>query len=165
MPIALIRSISLPNLKIYTTVSLLLVSGCIYYSFNAVTSDPHWKLQSNATATGGHSVLKSQKDAVSSVTSLLINTDLLVSLLPRDESKRNGGGEGEPKLQEQNIFDNVDYNDTNSFTAQLKNVVSFMSEEPVCIWVSSYFYDSFLLYHPHMLNFLNIYIITQNYIL
>ncbi|CAO1373877.1 unnamed protein product [Diamesa serratosioi] len=114
MPIALIRSISLPNLKLYATVSLLLVSICIYYSFNVVTADPHWRLKSNTTSTGIQNVLKSQNDGVSSVTSLLINTDLLVSLLPR--------------------YDNVDYNKTNSFTAQLNNVVSFMSQEPVCIW-------------------------------
>lgn len=133
MPIALIRSISLPNLKIYTTISLLLVSGCIYYSFNVVTTDPHWKLQSNATVAGGHSAQKSQNDAVASVTSLLTNTDLLASLLPReDNTKRNDADNAESIL-----FDNVDYNDTNTFTAQLKDVVSFMGQEPVCIWVST----------------------------
>lgn len=136
MPIALIRSISLPNLKIYTTISLLLVSGCIYYSFNVVTTDPHWKLQSNATAASGHSAQKSQNDAVASVTSLLTNTDLLASLLPREDTKRNDEN-AESILNDGNLFDNVDYNDTNTFTAQLKDVVSFMGQEPVCIWVST----------------------------
>lgn len=48
MPIVLNTSIPLPNLKVYTSISLLLVSSCLYYAFN-VTSDPNWKLDSNST--------------------------------------------------------------------------------------------------------------------
>lgn len=48
MPIVLNTTIPLPNLKVYTSISLLLVSSSMYYAFNA-TNDPNWKLDTNAT--------------------------------------------------------------------------------------------------------------------
>uniref|UniRef100_A0A336MLV3 CSON003598 protein n=1 Tax=Culicoides sonorensis TaxID=179676 RepID=A0A336MLV3_CULSO len=48
MPIVLNSSVPLPNLKLYTSISVLLVSSCLYYAIN-VTSDPNWKLETNST--------------------------------------------------------------------------------------------------------------------
>lgn len=130
MPIALVRSISLPNLKVYTTISLLLVSGCLYYAFDVVRTDPQWKLHHhNTSATRPSSLLKTSNDAIS----VLTNSDLLSSLTPfsaphdKDEAEPTASG---------NVFDETNSNGTSSFTNQLKDVVSFMTHEPICIWVS-----------------------------
>lgn len=48
MPVVLNGSIPLPSIRVYTSVSVLLVSLCLYYAIN-VTSDPFWRQQSNAT--------------------------------------------------------------------------------------------------------------------
>lgn len=129
MPIALVRSISLPNLKIYTACSLLLVSGCLYYAFDVVRTDPQWKLHYNSSqlSSSRHSsLLKSSNDAISALTS----SDLLSSLtssLAASEEKDD---------QHEGLFDENGFNDTNTISGQLKDVMSFMFHEPVCIWVS-----------------------------
>jgi hypothetical protein len=128
MPIALVRSISLPNLKIYTTISLLLVSGCLYYAFDVVRTDPQWKLHHNTSyhsSTRPASLLKSSNDAIA----VLTNSDLLSSLTSSLTAEKEAPS---------NIFEEATGvgNDTSSFTSQLKDVVSFMTHEPVCIWVS-----------------------------
>lgn len=137
MPIAaLVRSISLPNLKIYTTVSLLLVSGCLYYAFDVVRTDPQWKLHHNtshhSTSRSSSSLLKAASDA----SSVLSNSDLssLTSSLVMAEEKEELVRERDN--QHDNIFDESNLNETGSLTSQLKDVVSFMTHEPVCIWVS-----------------------------
>lgn len=140
MPIALVRSISLPNLKIYTTISLLLVSGCLYYAFDVVRTDPQWKLHHNTShhsASRPTSLLKSSNDAIS----VLTNSDLLSSLsssLTTSEEKVVA----RKADQQENIFNEANLNDTSSFTDQLKDVVSFMTHEPICIWVSLRFFPS-----------------------
>lgn len=116
MPIALVRSISLPNLKIYTACSLLLVSGCLYYAFDVVRTDPQWKLHYNS------SQLSSSRPSslLSSLTSSLAAS--------KQTDDQDGKHEG--------LFDETGFNDTNTISSQLKDVVSFMFHEPVCIWVS-----------------------------
>ena len=133
MPIALVRSISLPNLKIYTTISLLLVSGCLYYAFDVVRTDPQWKLHHNTSHSSARSasLLKSSNDAIAA----LASSDLLSSLnLPPSRPE----GSHEEQEQPETVYDEVNVNGTtsSSFTNQLKDVVSFMTHEPVCIWVS-----------------------------
>lgn len=135
MPIALVRSISLPNLKIYTTLSLLLVSGCLYYAFDVVRTDPQWKLHHNAThhtTSRPASLLKSSNDAISVLTNCELLTSLTSSLAASDDNEQPHNNED----QHENIFEEVNLNDTNSFANQLKDVFSFMTHEPVCIWVS-----------------------------
>jgi hypothetical protein len=137
MPIALVRSISLPNLKIYTTISCLLLSGCLYYAFDVVRTDPQWKLHHNTShhsASRASSILKSPNDAIA----VLTNSDLLSSLTSssltsKDDKEPAPSNRDEPR---ENIFDESNVNETSSFTNQLKDVVSFMTHEPVCIWVS-----------------------------
>jgi hypothetical protein len=131
MPIALVRSISLPNLKVYTTISLLLVSGCLYYAFDVVRTDPQWKLHQNTSyhsSTRPSSLLKSSNDALA----VLTNSDLLSSLTSSLTSS-----ESEEKEPQESIFEETTGNvNGSSFTHQLKDVLSFMTHEPVCIWVS-----------------------------
>lgn len=133
MPIALVRSISLPNLKVYTTISLLLVSGCLYYAFDVVRTDPQWKLHHNTsyhTSARPSSLLKSSNDALS----VLTNSDLLSTLT----SSLTSGESEEKEPTQENLFDETagNVNGSSSFTHQLKDVVSFMTHEPICIWVS-----------------------------
>lgn len=133
MPIALVRSISLPNLKVYTTVSLLLVSGCLYYAFDVVRTDPQWKLHHNTSyhsSTRPSSLLKSSNDALA----VLTNNDLLSSLT----SSLTSGESDKEEAPQENLFEEPagNINASSSFTHQLKDVVSFMTHEPICIWVS-----------------------------
>lgn len=136
MPIALVRSISLPNLKIYTTISLLLVSGCLYYAFDVVRTDPQWKLHHNTShhsTSRPSSLLKSSNDAIA----VLTNSELLSSLsssLASSEEKE-GKTTNREEQQQENLFEESSVNET-TFTNQLKDVVSFMTHEPICIWVS-----------------------------
>jgi hypothetical protein len=140
MPIALVRSISLPNLKIYTTISLLLVSGCLYYAFDVVRTDPQWKLHQNTShhsPSRSPSILKTSNDAISLLTNSDLLSSLTSSLVSSDEKELPdvATDESEPE----NTFSGAHVNETSqSFTNQLKDVVSFMTHEPVCIWVSHY---------------------------
>lgn len=131
MPIALVRSISLPNLKIYTACSLLLVSGCLYYAFDVVRTDPQWKLHYNSSQLSSSrpsSLLKSSNDAISALTSSDLLSSLTSSLAATEEKDDHDG-------QHEGLFDETGFNDT-TISGQLKDVVSFMFHEPVCIWVS-----------------------------
>ena len=144
MPIALVRSISLPNLKIYTTISLLLVSGCFYYAFDTVRTDPHWKLHQNsshnyAISRSSSSVLKHQQQSSDVESDLTSSVDILSSDDKNDV--RSVDTNIEEKLQEQpsSFFDEINQNETSSLVSQLKDVVQFMTHEPICIWVSANF--------------------------
>lgn len=142
MPIALVRSISLPNLKVYTTISLLLVSGCLYYAFDVVRTDPQWKLHHNTShhsSSRPASLLKSSNDAIA----VLTNSELLSSLTSSLTSSDDKKGE-ERADQHDSVFEEANLNDTSSFANQLKDVASFMTHEPVCIWVSGCFFFFFL---------------------
>jgi hypothetical protein len=153
MPIALVRSISLPNLKIYTTISLLLVSGCFYYAFDVVRTDPHWKIHQNLTsnyAITRPNLLKQSSDAVSALTNSEILSTLTSSLASAatssddegDDKSETNDAEQEAAVQEnpnKNLLfedDESNQNHTNSLVYQLKEVAQFMTHEPICIWVS-----------------------------
>lgn len=148
MPHVILDRISLPNLKLYTSVSVLLVACCVYYAINA-TSDPFWRVDNNVTASesffslelvfGGDAIQDSHPfdgvtidagDAINidydgPMLSMLGNVDYfdpqkainrLISNLPADQRKL--------------------FNDTRTIGTKLKDVVSFMVQEPICVWVS-----------------------------
>lgn len=132
MPIALVRSISLPNLKIYTTISLLCLSGCLYYAFDVVRTDPQWKLHHNTshhTTSRPSSLLKPSNDAIAVLTSSDLLSSLSSSLASSDHTEET------EKNQEEHLFDESNLNET-TLTNQLKDVMSFMCHETICIWVS-----------------------------
>lgn len=136
MPIALVRSISLPNLKIYTTISLLLVSGCFYYAFDTVRTDPHWKLHQNSSHNYAISRLKHQhSSAVDNVETSLANSEILTTT--DEKSKTSDSVEmEEEKLETPPLFEEISQNETSTLVSQLKDVIQFMTHEPICIWVS-----------------------------
>lgn len=134
MPIALVRSISLPNLKIYTTVSLLLVSGCFYYAFDTVRTDPQWKLHQNSShySISRSTILKQQQQQQSTS----IENSVVESASAADKIENVIAVE-EKLLEPPIFFDEINQNETSTLVSQLKDVVQFMTHEPVCIWVSA----------------------------
>lgn len=148
MPHVILDRISLPNLKLYTSVSVLLVACCVYYAISA-TSDPFWRVDNNVTSSesffslelvfGGDAIQDSHPfdgvniDAGDSINieydgpmlSMLGNADYfdpqktinrLISNMPPDQRKL--------------------FNDTRTIGTKLRDVVSFMVQEPICVWVS-----------------------------
>lgn len=132
MPIALVRSISLPNLKIYTTISLLFLCGCFYYAFDTIRTDPQWKLHQNSShnyAISRSASIKQQPigDADSEV--ILANVDTL--------SDDNSQISVEDDKLESSMLEELNQNETSTLVSQLKDVIQFMTHEPICIWVSN----------------------------
>jgi hypothetical protein len=139
MPIALVHSISLPNLKIYTTISLLLVSGCFYYAFDVVRTDPHWKLHQNLTNNFAitRPNLKQQQSSDALVDNEIISS--LKSSLEQQASEEIDKIDTVEIIQEkiqESVFDESNQNQTITLVSQLKEVAQFMTHEPICIWVS-----------------------------
>lgn len=133
MPTIILDRIPLPNLKIYTSVSVLLVSFCVYFAINS-TKDPDWRLSINSTSVdtisgsklmNDESLLKIPQSDLSDVN--VINADSYMNILP-DAKILNG-------------------NQTRSLGGQLKDVMDFMFQEPVCIWVSFNFKVQTLVYY------------------
>lgn len=89
MPVTLMDRLPLPNLKVYSAGSILLLSVAVYYAVN-VTSDPNWR--ANVTLQKKHDEIHSE----------LIEVDGIKNL-----------------------------------TDQMVEVMSFMFQEPVCMWVSN----------------------------
>jgi autocrine motility factor receptor len=137
MPIALVHSISLPNLKIYTTISLLLLSGCFYYAFDVVRTDPHWKLHQNLTNNFAitRPNLKQQTSSDGLADNEIISS--LKSSLEQTIDEEVDKGEIVDVIQEkiqESVFDESSLNQTQTLVDQLKEVAQFMTHEPICIW-------------------------------
>lgn len=96
MPVTLIDRLPLPNLKVYTAGSVLLLSMAVYHAIG-VTSDPAWR--ANAT-------LQRQEVAAG---------EAIVPALPALDAT----------------------NGTRNLTEQFVDVMTFMMQEPLCMWVSS----------------------------
>ena len=152
MPIALVHSISLPNLKIYTTISLLLLSGCFYYAFDVVRTDPHWKLHQNLTNNFAitRPNLKQSSDG-------LADNEIISSLKSSLEQTSEEVDKGDivdviqEKIQE-SIFDESSLNQTQTLVDQLKEVAQFMTHEPICIWVSFVLYILFIILFVYIIH-------------
>lgn len=100
MPSEILARIPLPSLKVYSSASLLLMAGCLYYSYSVVTTDPGWKQNINTTVT----IYPAKVD---------------------DHASDNAGGETkQPKGSE------------NSTLRIFWDMLSFMGQEVICIWVS-----------------------------
>lgn len=121
MPALILDRIPLPNLRLYTTISVLLVSSCLYYAITS-TSDPLWRLQNNTTTTITPSILtQTAGDGPS-------------DHLAGSNDKINNADESN-----HNILDTTKsmLNSTRTFSEHFKDIFSFMSQEPFCIWVST----------------------------
>lgn len=102
MPVTLVDRLPLPNLKVYTAGSVLLLSVAIYYALN-VTGDPNWR--GNATAVQGELAAEAEQATA--------------GLAP-------AVAELAPPL-----------NVTRNLTEQFAEVMTFMMQEPLCMWVST----------------------------
>lgn len=102
MPVTLIDRLPLPNLKVYTAGSVLLLSMAVYHAIG-VTSDPAWR--ANAT-------------------------------LQRQEALAAGEGRMVPALETLDLA-----NGTRNLTEQFVDVMTFMMQEPLCMWVSTWLCD------------------------
>lgn len=130
MPIALVRSFSPPNLKIYTTVSVLLVSLCFYYAFESVRN-PDWMQQRyNTSQLATRSMfLKSSGDVIS----VLSKNDILSSLSQQSDEETDDVDVNDSEIIYESESRNVS---SRTMMKQLRDVLIFMSHEPICIWVS-----------------------------
>lgn len=102
MPVTLVDRLPLPNLKVYTAGSVLLLSVAVYYALN-VTCDPNWR--ANMTVLRAEA-LTAGEDA----------TEADVATLPPLE------------------FPGLDT--PRNLTEQFVDVITFMMQEPLCMWVS-----------------------------
>lgn len=96
MPVNLIERLPLPSLRVYTAISVALLSCSVYYAVH-VTRDPNWK--SNSTSR--------------------VNIDGTLEAIQNDS----------------NFFID-DLRHKSSVFAYLSDLVTFMSQEPFCIWVN-----------------------------
>lgn len=151
MPNALLDRISLPNLRLYTSVSVVLVSCCLYYAISA-TSDPFWRLNNNTTASDSFFALNT--DGNHGALDLIMNFELNDKFVT-DEHILTGANGIEPQQQQQQqvvnqIFSQFTadqrklFNDTRTIGTKFKDVVSFMVQEPICVWVRVTFFLPFL---------------------
>lgn len=102
MPVTLVDRLPLPNLKVYTAGSVLLLSIAVYFAVN-VTSDPNWR--ANAT-------LQRQEPGAGS-------------------AEGNAAKMVQPLDAPTELLDNV----TKNVTDQFIEVMTFMMQEPLCMWV------------------------------
>lgn len=102
MPVILLDRLPLPSLRVYTAVSVLLLSASVYYAVQ-VTSDPNWKTNFTSTAPSSDTGASYFMKAVGN------------------------------ELGNTNTYST---NDTRSYRHHFTEVVTFMIQEPHCIWVS-----------------------------
>lgn len=130
MPIALVRSFSPPNLKIYTTVSVLLVSLCFYYAFETVRHPDWMQTRYNTSQLASRSIfLKSSSDVIS----VLSKNEILSSLSSSSVDVNDNGADTIIYESEESENRNVS---SRTVMKHLQDVLIFMSHEPICIWVS-----------------------------
>lgn len=144
MPSTLLDRIPLPNLKLYTTVSLLLVSGCIYYAINA-TSDPQWRIHTNST------ILPKNLDELSDLSDdkvLLSGENIIINNENSDTIVENNylndvkiienNNEIISELYESNVKNDgeIGNHDSRTILNHLQDIIAFMVQENICIWVS-----------------------------
>lgn len=107
MPVTLVDRLPLPNLKVYTTGSVVFLALAVYHAIG-VTSDPAWRV--NAT-------------------------------LQRQEAMAAAAAAAETGGQHQPVIMPVGShtaNTTRNVTEQFVDVLTFMMQEPMCMWVSTF---------------------------
>lgn len=146
MPNVILDRIPLPNLRLYTSVSVLLVSCCVYYAISS-TSDPFWRFDNNTTASDSFFSL-SPDAIIAGLDSTGIDIEKILDV--NHATPADSGGVAKDAIdetQQQEMANTVLqyispdqrklFNDTRTIGSKVKDVVSFMVQEPICIWVSS----------------------------
>lgn len=128
MPVILVERLPLPSLRAYTALSVLLLAGSVYYAIQVTQGEPGWGKNGQ-----------------------------MAQVQPREMSTigRLLGGANIAQLQDSakiaQLQDNANNTSGNasrsSFAHQMADLVTFMIQEPHCIWVSQ-------LILPHNLTFL-----------
>lgn len=154
MPTVILDRIPLPNLRLYTTISVLLVSCCLYYAI-VTTNDPDWRQQNNmplvkpdgendeviisGTVDIAEQVVRSLQTSSNEEPSKLMDADVNI-----DSNEVGGPSIGLPALEEAVEVDGATTDgvtDDRGLTDQMRDVMSFMCQEPFCIWVSHHHYS------------------------
>lgn len=104
MPVTLVDRLPLPNLKVYTAGSVLLLSVAVYYALS-VTSDPNWRANATLQRQGAMGA-EGEGEVLGMVQPL-----------------------AEPTLAAANATRNI--------SDQFVEVMTFMMQEPLCMWVSN----------------------------
>lgn len=168
MPTVILDRIPLPNLKLYTTGSVLLVSCCIYFAIVS-TNDPDWRTLNNSTLVtpfadqeliGSDSLLKAAVDGISNLgepkerrsSTMTDGSDEPDSGCVQDSDdmpQKCGMVEGEVFVPRVTAQPTPEYEEETTsagnvtertISGQFKDVMAFMCQEPFCIWVSIFFY-------------------------
>lgn len=146
MPNVILDRIPLPNLRLYTSVSVLLVSCCVYYAISS-TSDPFWRFDNNATASDSFFSL-SPDAIIAGFDGSGIDIEKILDV--NNGVSTDGGGAIKDTIDDAQQSESANtvlqyispdqrklFNDTRTIGSKVKDVVSFMVQEPICIWVSS----------------------------
>lgn len=112
MPVILVERLPLPSLRAYTAVSVLLLAGSVYYALQ-VTSEPGWNKGGHVSAAGG----LSQSQDTSTIGKYIL-------------------GNSRANVYEEAVNSTAGNHTRPSFTHQMADLVTFMIQEPHCIWVS-----------------------------
>lgn len=148
MPNVILDRIPLPNLRLYTSVSVLLVSCCVYYAISS-TSDPFWRFDNNATASDSFFSL-SPDAIIAGLDGSGIDIEKILDVNSNHAASTDGGGVLKEAIDETQQQESANtllqyispdqrklFNDTRTIGSKVKDVVSFMVQEPICIWVST----------------------------
>lgn len=144
MPNVILDRIPLPNLRLYTSVSVLLVSCCVYYAISS-TSDPFWRFDNNTTASDSFFSL-SPDAIIAGLDSSGIDIEKILDHASSPDSVgivKDAIDETQQQEQANTVLQYISpdqrklFNDTRTIGSKFKDVVSFMVQEPICIWVSS----------------------------
>lgn len=137
MPADVLSRIPLPSLRVYTALSVLLVAGCVYYSFS-VTSDPSWKQNVNVTQ---HYPPVSLEDVMEIKVSdgAMDSEEVVAAAVPTSQVSNREAHQvvesvkSDDEVELQTFIDGEDYRSTMD---QFKDMMAFMGQEAICIWVS-----------------------------
>lgn len=109
MPVILVERLPLPSLRAYTAVSVLLLAGSVYYAVQVTQGEPGW-------GRNGQVSQPIQPQEISFIGRLL-------------------SGAKFAQLQD-NVNSTAGNHSRASIAHQMADLVTFMIQEPHCIWVS-----------------------------
>lgn len=157
MPSIILDRIPLPNLKLYATGSVFMVSCCIYFAIIS-TNNPDWRTLNNNTLVtpfseqeliGSDSLLKVAVDGINNLESKVLSSPPPPPPVDELFGTGDGGSVGidaaaaaaeinaKCSMHEEQPLESKASNLTDrTLTEQFKDVVAFMCQEPFCIWVS-----------------------------
>lgn len=145
MPTVILDRIPLPNLRLYTSLSVVLVSCCLYYAIVA-TNDPNWRLVNNMPVAKDAAADASAEVAGAASTSETVDA-LAAKLVGSAENEVESRVDDANRVLDDAVVvaaktvlhdKEAVMADERGYMDQLRDVTSFMCQEPFCIWVSSF---------------------------